>query len=257
MSTFLLLCALSVIGDGNLLGIADENVQLLQYRAHISNNVKEQVVVSPGYASNDTSMTLHYLRIPKTGSSSFILMLQQAWRTHPEECKHVVLHIHHGYTADDFAQNEPKQDVGFVVLREPVERFVSQVFHLQRELGLSQFPQLETPVTWGNALLQDSSLHDSFFSHGQSKFALHHAIPWKQSTYASSDILKACLPSMVSDIQAILDEHAPGCKLDSEVHANEDPTPDEELSWRNDPQVIELAKKLYPEDFVIWQDSCA
>merc|ERR1740117_2537561 len=69
-------------------------------------------------------------------------------------------------------------------------------------------------------------------------------------------IQKACLPSMAADIQAVLDEHAPGCKLGIEEHANEDPT-DEELRWFNDPQVVELAKKLYPEDFILWHDHCA
>merc|ERR1740130_1391170 len=68
------------------------------------------------YTRGEKEMTLHYLRIPKTGSSSSITMLNEAGSIHKEECKHVNVHIDHGYTAYDFAK-EPKQDVGFVVLR--------------------------------------------------------------------------------------------------------------------------------------------
>ena len=69
---------------------------------------------------------LHYMRIPKTGSSSMLSMLKTAKGRRPDLCANLTTHWHN-FTAHHL-KNSSKS---FTILREPCSRFASVFDYLR------------------------------------------------------------------------------------------------------------------------------
>lgn len=192
---------------------------------------------------------LHWMRIPKTGSTSLKSMLSKAQMANPAACKAIEIHFH-DWTAAELVGD----DESFAVLREPVQRFFSIWGHLRHWLGAS-IRQLDSPAAWGNALLQDEGLRNSFMYHGTSKAAFHHRVSWQQYAYLNNQTAIACLPTMQRDVQRIMDRHAPGCRVEAEVYRNVNRA-HKSFSPEVVDQVRLLVQKLYPEDVAAWEHHC-
>ena len=218
--------------------------------------------------------TLHYMRPAKTGGTSLVSMLEAAKKatangSHSADyCAPLRIHGH----LSVHAALRPGMK-SFAVLREPCERFVSIHSFIRRPEAIRLHPsdavhQLASPRSWAELLLRSRSYRMLWEYHGTPTRLLalgqteSHVVPWKQSTYVGNATLVACLPQMWRDVQRILDGHAPGCRLKSEVHRNHYVPPNASASlaserMREDPSLCQLVARLYPEDVRLWQQHCA
>ena len=116
------------------------------------------------------------------------------------------------------------------------------------------FHATKTPEEWGRQLLADEASRGNFLYHGQSpsKHSVYR-LAWQQSAYVSKLTHTACLPRMVADVQRILDEFAPGCRLPVDagnvtMNARHYAPPSNET--------CRLASLLYAEDVPLWRRRC-
>lgn len=215
---------------------------------------------------------LNFLRISKSGSSSFKEMFAECHEK-SENCRNVAIHFH-----NVLARDLAPESKSFVILREPVGRFVSQWAHLKvhlwqcTDIGIvtKDFlnDTLATPISWGQRLLKDKKAHAAFMARDPANFhkeCAHSLIAWPQSDYVNENTQVACLPSMTSDIREIFDKdvNVTGCPLGKEETTNsrEDELRngldgDEYQEWPENHDVQALARKLYPEDFRLWEKHC-
>lgn len=201
----------------------------------------------------------HYLRIPKTGSTSIIQALQDK----PTCTKNIALHFH--TTLREDISDDP---ACFTVMREPVDRFISQWSHVRRRIFdvcnvyLRGKPELKErleqilvePITWAHALHTDDKLGDMFLSKGSGfwKSCLSSTIMWRQSAWVSRATRVACLPNLLQDTRNFLADVAPDCHFKL-GHYNDDPHPS---NVSQSARLVSLVHKIYPEDFDLWRYHC-
>merc|ERR1719356_688148 len=89
-----------------------------------------------------------YMRVGKSGSSSIYDMIREMESKQPA-CKYLGARLYHWYTADDLYPGQKS----FVVMREPVDRFVSIAEHLRIKLGKQPEWQnyFDSPLTVASA----------------------------------------------------------------------------------------------------------
>eukprot|EP00746_Dinoflagellata_sp_MGD_P049034 gnl/MRDRNA2_/MRDRNA2_222019_c0_seq1.p1 gnl/MRDRNA2_/MRDRNA2_222019_c0~~gnl/MRDRNA2_/MRDRNA2_222019_c0_seq1.p1 ORF type:complete len:118 (+),score=21.18 gnl/MRDRNA2_/MRDRNA2_222019_c0_seq1:124-477(+) len=90
--------------------------------------------INPGLPQtvDNNPSKIHYLRISKTGSTSTLSSLDEV--KDKMECQGIQIHKH-DFTAQDLGNNS----IGFAIMRDPCDRFISQTFHLKKKLGKEFF----------------------------------------------------------------------------------------------------------------------
>ena len=209
---------------------------------------------------------LHYLRIPKTGSSSLLAML--AWARNHSKTACEPLHVH---SHDVLPRHLPARAPSFVVLREPCSRFASAYDFVRRpdavERHLHPDDVVHTfedgasgAIRWASLMLHDQRYANKWRQHTSVGPALAlnqtmpHVIAWQQNVYVGSNTQAACLPRMREEVQRILLKTVPGCVLPPfDIRKNEGSTPN---PARPTPELCTLVEALYPSDVRLWAANC-
>ena len=207
---------------------------------------------------------LHYLRIPKTGSTSLLAMLAWARNHSKTACEPLRVHFH-----DVLPRHLPAGAPSFVVLREPCSRFASAYDYVRRSNAVKKHPDdvvhtfeggASGAVRWASLMLHDQSYAEKWRQHTSMGPALApnqtmaHVIAWQQNVYVGSNTQAACLPRMREEVQRILLQTVPGCVLppfDMRKNVYRSPNP-----ARPTPELCTLVGALYPPDVRLWTANC-
>lgn len=201
----------------------------------------------PGTGAGMPPSELHYLRIPKTGSTSMSSML---WADQ-KPCRGLHYHSH-----EETAQSLPENVSTFAVLRHPCERFVSTytfvallVFGRQRDDDGNELTAAGSPLGWARYLLASAPpnasahmrIHSACVRSGACAAALYERLTNRamgsiergsldvlrrsieragpnggslmtaQHSYVRASTQLACLPTMMRDVKRILATNLPDC----------------------------------------------
>ena len=200
------------------------------------------------------------------------------------------------------SKNLPPGAMAFVVLREPCERFASAYDELRGQLtGQHGMPHSDEAylriangtqgvLQWANLLLNGKGSLGAMDMIIRNKKGLFrqdleqesYIHMWKQQTWVAPQRTScACLPTLRSDIDAILARYAPGCQMPAhsrqdnvhyhplELTANQShvgaPHPSawslsslgSRTAARPTPELCRMVDALYPEDVALWKSQCA
>jgi hypothetical protein len=200
---------------------------------------------------------VHFLRIPKSASTSLLLDMDLAIDANASACRNLVVHRDHEFVADELRGYNKNNTVSFVVLREPCERFESIYDHLKKVLPDEDSLRLtQSAAEWGQMLLNTSALQNSFLYHGDTAALYHHRVAWQQTAYVLPGMTEiVCLSSARDDVQVrIFNKHLPGCTLPSRLRKV---NAAERAHTNVDPKACRIASALYPEDVKLWGSNCA
>eukprot|EP00746_Dinoflagellata_sp_MGD_P153945 gnl/MRDRNA2_/MRDRNA2_84553_c0_seq1.p1 gnl/MRDRNA2_/MRDRNA2_84553_c0~~gnl/MRDRNA2_/MRDRNA2_84553_c0_seq1.p1 ORF type:complete len:282 (-),score=21.71 gnl/MRDRNA2_/MRDRNA2_84553_c0_seq1:59-904(-) len=200
----------------------------------------------------------HWMRAGKSGSTAVRNFLKNGG------CGSVVIHFH------DFGSNMLQPSAkSFMVLRNPIERFVSAWAHMKARSGSLKFiidenyntqSLFESPLTLARALNESPRVHDFFIKpHAQPGYKQwqHVLVIWPYSYYANKNTLFACLPNLWTDIATILHKNVPGCKVtDYEMRYNAHGS-EYDHSWVNNHQLRGLVSKFFSKDVALWNAKCS
>lgn len=263
------------------LGVAQQHAQVLTLEQEVMTLEQEELNGNFHVGGHVNPDTLNFMRIPKTGSTSLLEAMGKAQKRH-KACKPLRLHFH-DITVDFL---EPKEGAAsllatpalrcgplprcpahppsplraalavasFAVLREPCERFISIYDHLvaHKALDAKDFAT-RNAMAWATLLKNNADERRQWLYAQQRAVPLHHRVPWQQTAYVGPHTATACLPTMHSDVQAIFDEHLPGCALPH--------IPEQNVASRHSalpsPQLCGLVRHIYPDDVRLWEERCS
>lgn len=209
---------------------------------------------------------IHYMKTGKSGSTTTQELVKQLHDTQ-SACKPLEMMNDHTITADDMQVGQKS----FVVLRDPVYRFVSLVAHYQRwcEHKAAWQGWIKDPFTLGKAMLTEPAFrynvshhkHDDDVSYGNyyGVGVDHIAVSWPYSVYINKDTTILCLETMEEGMQRMLDKLLPGCSLPHDAdRRNEAPPADQakEDAWAKNPEVVNLARQVYHDDIELFKKHC-
>lgn len=211
------------------------------------------------------SGNLHYLRIPKTGSSSLLAMVAWARNHSRVACQRLQTHFH-----DVLPRHLPPGAASFVVLREPCSRFASSYDYVRRPHAHHVHPVdpvhtfadgVDGALRWASLLLRNQTYRDLWMQHTRvgpalaANQSMSHVIAWQQSAYVASNTRFACLPHMRRNVQGILRQMVPGCSLpEFDIRVNDYTPP---IRVRPTLELCTMVGALYPEDTRLWRSHCA
>lgn len=231
------------------LGVAQQHAQVLTHEQEVMTLEQEELNGNFHVGGHVNPDTLNFMRIPKTGSTSLLEAMGKAQKRH-KACKPLRLHFHN--ITVDFL--EPKEVASFAVLREPCERFISIYDHLvaHKALDAKDFAT-RNAMAWATLLKNNADERRQWLYAQQRAVPLHHRVPWQQTAYVGPHTATACLPTMHSDVQAIFEEHLPGCALPH--------IPEQNVASRHSalpsPQLCGLVRHIYPDDVRLWEERCS
>jgi hypothetical protein len=191
-------------------------------------------------------------------------MLGWARRQAPSACAAVHRHFH-----DVLPRHLPSGSRSFVVLREPCARFASAYDFVRAKRrdprdAVHRFADgADGAAAWAAKLLREARYRRLWSQHTTSGSAyagntqgMFHMMAWQQAAWVANSTMVVCLPNMHSGVQAILDEHAPGCTLPAkDVHKNVVAKP--ATPALPTPTLCRLVERLYAADVALWQARCA
>jgi len=206
----------------------------------------------------------HWMRAGKSGTTSLCNFLTQKQKH--GQCSSIKLHFH-----DVGSSNLNSSAKSFMVLRNPVERFVSfwnhmkvrlNTLHYSFDIHYTKESMFESPLTLARALNESTGTHDFFIKPhakpGVNEW-IHVIVTWPYKFYANENTQFACLPNLWTDLAKILDKEVPGCRIDDyKLHANahSGSQNDYDHSWVENDELQNLVTKLYSEDVALWKTHC-
>ena len=241
---------------------------------------------------NCSGIRIHYLTIPKTGSTTTAAMLTAAMLAAAMNADHVntcgAIRVHDHETTDEMARRCGLRDARmlapttFTVIREPCQRFASSFDYIRtygkkRERNITRgnvtvtkkyvlkpndpVHAMASPVEWARALLKNATyrrvdwadlMPDEAYRL-RNHFLKDVLMIAKQIWWLGPSTELVCLTHLRDELSELVSRHAPGCKINREL-------PDRNMnSIRTfyEPSVLcPLVRQLYPEDSVMWERRC-